>query len=143
MKSKQPQRSFPFLQVNRCEGKPRKRELTEIRGPYYSVVARRYLQDVFETMGAYIDSLKFAGGSFTLMPSVGTEVKREPVACELGHSFQRARFFKEVRRAGNDFQFYLAAHPIARHLVQLHYNIVVAADDEQRGRLDVWQRVTG
>ena len=31
-------------------------------------MARGYLQDVFETMGAYIDSLKFAGGSFTLMP---------------------------------------------------------------------------
>jgi phosphosulfolactate synthase (CoM biosynthesis protein A) len=60
--------SFLFLQINRREGKPRKRGLTEIRGPYYSVVGRRYLQDVFDTMGAYIDSLKFAGGSFTLMP---------------------------------------------------------------------------
>jgi phosphosulfolactate synthase (CoM biosynthesis protein A) len=26
------------------------------------------LEDLFETMGAYVDSLKFAGGSFTLMP---------------------------------------------------------------------------
>ena len=42
--------------------------LTEIRGPYYSVIGRRYLEDLFETMGAYVDSLKFAGGSFTLMP---------------------------------------------------------------------------
>src|SRR5947199_447193 len=67
-KPKQPQHSFPFLQVNEREGKPRKRGLTEIRGPYYSVVGRRYLEDLFETMGAYVDSLKFAGGSFTLMP---------------------------------------------------------------------------
>jgi phosphosulfolactate synthase (CoM biosynthesis protein A) len=67
-KSKQPARSFAFLQVNEREGKPRKRGLTEIRGPYYSVVGRRYLEDLFETMGAYVDSLKFAGGSFTLMP---------------------------------------------------------------------------
>jgi phosphosulfolactate synthase (CoM biosynthesis protein A) len=66
--SKQPERSFPFLQANQREGKPRKRGLTEIRGPYYSVVGRRYLEDLFETMGAYVDSLKFAGGSFTLMP---------------------------------------------------------------------------
>ncbi len=46
MKSKptQPQRSFPFLRVNKREGKPRKRALTEIRGPYYSVVGRRYLK---------------------------------------------------------------------------------------------------
>ncbi len=67
-KSKQPERSFPFLRINEREGKPRKRGLTEIRGPYYSVVGRRYLEDLFETMGAYVDSLKFAGGSFTLMP---------------------------------------------------------------------------
>jgi phosphosulfolactate synthase (CoM biosynthesis protein A) len=68
MKPKKPERSFPFLRVNERESKPRKRGLTEIRGPYYSVVGRRYLEDLFETMGAYVDSLKFAGGSFTLMP---------------------------------------------------------------------------
>ena len=61
-------RSFSFLQINETEDKPRQRGLTEIRGPYYSVVGRRYLEDVFETMGRYIDSLKFAGGSFSLMP---------------------------------------------------------------------------
>src|SRR2546430_13033024 len=66
-KSKQPERSFPFLQVNERKGKPRKRGLTEIRGSYYSVVGRRYLEDLFEVMGAYVDSLKFAGGSFALM----------------------------------------------------------------------------
>src|SRR5438034_8647100 len=68
MKAKQPERSFSFLQINERENKPRKRGLTEIRGPYYSVVGRRYLEDLFETMGHYVDSLKFAGGSFTLMP---------------------------------------------------------------------------
>jgi phosphosulfolactate synthase (CoM biosynthesis protein A) len=68
MKPKKVERSFPFLRVNERGGKPRKRGLTEIRGPYYSVVGRRYLEDLFETMGAYVDSLKFAGGSFTLMP---------------------------------------------------------------------------
>src|SRR6201993_563284 len=67
-KSKEAERSFPFLKINQREGKPRKRGLTEIRGPYYSVVGWRYLEDLFETMGAYVDSLKFAGGSFTLMP---------------------------------------------------------------------------
>ena len=67
-RSKKPERSFPFLRVNERDGKPRTRGLTEIRGPYYSVVGRRYLEDLLETMGAYVDSLKFAGGSFTLMP---------------------------------------------------------------------------
>jgi Fur family peroxide stress response transcriptional regulator len=31
-------------------------------------MGKRYLQDILETMGAYVDSLKFAGGSFRLMP---------------------------------------------------------------------------
>src|SRR2546425_11337493 len=75
-KSKRRQRSFPFLRINERETKPRKRGLTEIRGPYYSVIGRRYLEDLFETMGNYVDSLKFAGGSFTLMPA---QVVRELV----------------------------------------------------------------
>src|SRR5437764_15415931 len=68
MKKSKADRSFPFLHINEPEGKPRKRGVTEIRGPYYSVVGRRYLEDLFELMGAYVDSLKFAGGSFALMP---------------------------------------------------------------------------
>jgi len=67
-KSRKVERSFPFLRLNERESKPRKRGLTEIRGPYYSAYGRRHLEDLFETMGRYIDSLKFAGGSFTLMP---------------------------------------------------------------------------
>ncbi|HZA37817.1 MAG TPA: phosphosulfolactate synthase, partial [Candidatus Baltobacteraceae bacterium] len=73
MKSKRTERSFPFLRINERERKPRKHGLTEIRGPYYSVVGRRYLEDLFETMGSYVDSLKFAGGSFTLMPEKAVE----------------------------------------------------------------------
>jgi phosphosulfolactate synthase (CoM biosynthesis protein A) len=67
-KTTPPERSFPFLRINQREEKPRKRGLTEIRGSYYSVVGRRYLEDLFELMGEYVDSLKFAGGSFSLMP---------------------------------------------------------------------------
>src|SRR5205809_7459776 len=67
-KSRKVERSFPFLRINDRDVKPRKRGLTEIRGPHYSVIGRRYLEDLLETMGAYVDSLKFAGGSFTLMP---------------------------------------------------------------------------
>src|SRR5947207_10960426 len=67
-KSDRTVRSFPFVQVNQRETKPRKRALTDRRGTYFSIVGRRYLEDLFETMGAYVDSLKFSGGSFTLMP---------------------------------------------------------------------------
>ncbi len=61
-------RAFSFLRVNDRPPKPRVRGVTEIRGPYYTPMGKRYLQDILETMGAYVDVLKFAGGSFSLMP---------------------------------------------------------------------------
>jgi phosphosulfolactate synthase (CoM biosynthesis protein A) len=61
-------RAFPFLRINERQAKPRKRGVTEIRGPYYSPMGKRYLEDILETMGVYVDVLKFAGGSFSLMP---------------------------------------------------------------------------
>ena len=64
------ERGFEFLRVNERQEKPRSVGVTEIRGPYYTVIGKRYLQDVLETMGGYVDSLKFAGGAFTLMPRV-------------------------------------------------------------------------
>jgi phosphosulfolactate synthase (CoM biosynthesis protein A) len=62
-------RGFRFLRVNERDRKPRARGITEIRGPYYSVMGRRYLEDVLETMGEWVDALKFAGGSFSVMPA--------------------------------------------------------------------------
>ena len=61
-------RAFSFLKTNQRQAKPRSLGLTEIRGPYYTPMGKRYLQDLLETMGEHVDSLKFAGGSFTLMP---------------------------------------------------------------------------
>lgn len=62
------ERAFSFLPLNKRESKPRKHGLTEIRGPYYTPMGTRYLEDILETMGEYVDILKFAGGSFSLMP---------------------------------------------------------------------------
>lgn len=61
-------RVFDFLRLNPRPEKPRKDGLTEIRGPYYTPLGVNQLQDIFETMGQYVDALKFAGGSFSLMP---------------------------------------------------------------------------
>lgn len=61
-------RAFSFLRLNRRPPKPRSRGMTEIRGPYYTAMGTRYLEDVLETMGEWVDTLKFAGGSFSLMP---------------------------------------------------------------------------
>ncbi len=62
------ERAFSFLPINEREAKPRGQGITEIRGPYYTPMGKRYLADVLETMGDYVDILKFAGGSFSLMP---------------------------------------------------------------------------
>ena len=61
-------KAFEFLKMNDRPRKPRDKGVTEIRGPYYTPMGKRYLQDILETMGAYVDVLKFAGGSFSLMP---------------------------------------------------------------------------
>jgi hypothetical protein len=44
---------FHFLRMNQRSGKPRTRGVTEIRGPYYSMMGRRYLAAVLETIGDY------------------------------------------------------------------------------------------
>jgi phosphosulfolactate synthase (CoM biosynthesis protein A) len=67
------ERAFDFLRINQRPSKPRSRGVTEIRGPYYTPMGKRYLEDVLETMGSYVDALKFAGGSFSLMPRKALE----------------------------------------------------------------------
>ena len=63
------ERAFSFLRLNDRGEKPRSRGVTEIRGPYYTPVGPRYLRDVLETAGWYVDIFKFSGGSFSLMPT--------------------------------------------------------------------------
>jgi phosphosulfolactate synthase (CoM biosynthesis protein A) len=75
-------RAFDFLKVNERQAKPRSRGVTEIRGPYYTPMGKHYLEDVLETMGAYVDALKFAAGSFSLMPR-----KTVKELLELCHSY--------------------------------------------------------
>ncbi len=62
------ERAFGFLRTKDRGSKPRKHGITEIRGPYYSRLGKGHLEDILETMGNYVDALKFAGGSFSLMP---------------------------------------------------------------------------
>jgi phosphosulfolactate synthase (CoM biosynthesis protein A) len=60
--------TFSFIPRAARSMKPRKTGLTEIRGPYYSAYGPRHLADVLETVGAWVDGVKYAGGSFALMP---------------------------------------------------------------------------
>ncbi|MBW7956917.1 MAG: phosphosulfolactate synthase [Deltaproteobacteria bacterium] len=75
-------RAFSFLGLNRRDAKPRQRGITEIRGPYYTPIGKRQLEDIFETFGEYVDILKFAGGSFSLMPA---EALRDII--DLAHAY--------------------------------------------------------
>ena len=44
-------RAFSFLRVNERQRKPRAEGFTEIRGPYYTLMETRYLEDLLDTMG--------------------------------------------------------------------------------------------
>jgi phosphosulfolactate synthase (CoM biosynthesis protein A) len=77
------ERAFAFLEINQRDQKPRSVGLTEIRGPYYTPMGRRYLEDLLETMGEHVDSLKFAGGSFALMSRASLQE-----LIETAHRFQ-------------------------------------------------------
>ncbi len=59
--------AFEWLRRNDRPDKPRKVGMTEIRAAYYSNFGLNYFKDILETSGNYIDSIKFAGGSFTFM----------------------------------------------------------------------------
>jgi phosphosulfolactate synthase (CoM biosynthesis protein A) len=110
------ERGFSFIQMNQREAKPRTRGVTEIRGPYYTPMGKRYLEDVLETMGAYVDSLKFAGGSFTLMPPTALReiievAHRHDVLVSTGGFIERVltqgpevvrRYIEECRQVGFD-----------------------------------------
>ncbi|CAN7013792.1 unnamed protein product [Brassica rapa subsp. trilocularis] len=48
--------------------KPRRYGVTEMRGPRYSVLSQNVLQEIFESMGQFVDGLKFSGGSNSLIP---------------------------------------------------------------------------
>ncbi|MBA0598911.1 hypothetical protein Gorai_005153, partial [Gossypium raimondii] len=48
--------------------KPRRFGVTEMRGPNHTLLTQNALQDIFESMGQFVDGLKFSGGSHSLMP---------------------------------------------------------------------------
>lgn len=59
---------FDFIPRAYRPDKPRKIGLTEIRGPYYSTYGARHLADVLDVAGQWVDGVKWAGGSFALLP---------------------------------------------------------------------------
>ncbi len=64
---------MPFLLMNRRPPKPRRVGLTEIRGPYYTPLGPRMLEDLLDCCADAIDSLKFGGGAFAVMSRSSVE----------------------------------------------------------------------
>ena len=61
--------SFNFVPRAYRPEKPRTFGMTETRAPYYSTFGTRHLQDVFDVAGQWVDGIKWAGGSFALVPT--------------------------------------------------------------------------
>jgi len=59
------------------------------------------------------------------------EMGGEPVACEVRHLVERARFFEQVRRAGHDHDLVGASKLRGSVLIQLEDDPISPADDQQ------------
>lgn len=62
------ERAFPALAMNVRGSKPRTAGITEVRGQYYTVVGPRYLEDLLEVAGEWIDWIKVPGPGAALTP---------------------------------------------------------------------------
>ena len=116
---------FDFLRRNERETKPRRKGITEIRGPYYSPMGPTYLEDLLKAMGEYVDSLKFAGGSFTMMPE---SVVRELIEIAHGHDVEVSTggFIEYVLTNGNKaaIQYFDACRELGFDTVEISSGFV-------------------
>jgi phosphosulfolactate synthase (CoM biosynthesis protein A) len=62
------ERAIPSLALNERATKPRAAGLTEVRGQYYTVIGPRYLEDLLEVAGEWIDWIKVPGPGAALTP---------------------------------------------------------------------------
>ncbi|XP_077243437.1 protein HEAT-STRESS-ASSOCIATED 32-like isoform X1 [Tasmannia lanceolata] len=76
--------------------KPRSYGLTEMRGPNYSLMSQNAIQDILESMGQFVDGLKFSGGSHSLMPKT---------------------FIKEITDMAHKYDVYVSTGDWAEHLL--------------------------
>lgn len=78
--------------------KPRRFGVTEMRSPHYTLgSSHNVLEDIFESMGQFIDGLKFSGGSHSLMPK---------------------SFIEEVVKRAHQHDVYVSTGDWAEHLIR-------------------------
>lgn len=93
--------SFNFVPRAYRPAKPRTFGLTEIRAPYYSTFGTRHLQDVFDVAAPWVDGIKWAGGSFALLPT--EQVRRfSDIAHEHDAYVSSGGWLETVLRYGDD-----------------------------------------
>src|SRR5579884_2917359 len=88
--------------------------------------------------------LRSAGcGSLRLWPLCGLAIADEPLRGDFRHFFKGSWFFKKMSRAGNNDQSFLWALQFGQRLaVHFDHGHVVAADDQQRWRLNNSERLS-
>lgn len=124
-------RGFSFLELNARQPKPRQRGVTEIRGPYYRAMGTRMLSDLLEAMGEYIDTFKFAGGTFALLPRRVTEqmidlCHQHQVRVSTGGALEHAL----VRRGDNVDRFLGEAADLGFDVVEVSANYINVPHDD-------------
>jgi phosphosulfolactate synthase (CoM biosynthesis protein A) len=100
-------KAFEFVKIEELKGKPRSEGITEIRGSYYTVVTPKYLEELLNIAGEYIDIFKYSGGSMRLHPR--EKVKQVNSLChDNGVLVSTGGFTEKVLTQGrNTFSQYL------------------------------------
>ncbi|GAA3658308.1 phosphosulfolactate synthase [Microbacterium marinilacus] len=93
--------SFNFVPRAYRPAKPRTFGITEIRAPYYYTFGTRRMQDVFDVAGPWVDGIKWAGGSFALLPAEQVRAFSD-IAHENGAYVSSGGWIETVLRYGDD-----------------------------------------
>ncbi|HET7414809.1 MAG TPA: phosphosulfolactate synthase [Arthrobacter sp.] len=93
--------SFDFIPRAHRPAKPRNFGITEVRGPYYSTYGTRHLADVLDVAGQWVDGVKWAGGSFALLPREQVRAFSD-LAHEHGAYISSGGWIETVLRFGPD-----------------------------------------
>lgn len=127
--------AFEWLQRNARAPKPRKTGLTEIRAAYYSNFGLSYFRDILGTSGNYVDSIKFAGGSFTFMnPEKIKEINE--LAHQYGVLVSTGGFIEYVLTKGKD-----AVKKYIKECKELGFDIIEISTGFISIPTDDWLRV--
>lgn len=126
---------FDWLKRNDRPVKPREVGMTEIRAAYYSHFGYHYFKDILETSGNYVDSIKYAGGSFTFMNP--EKIKQiNDLAHQYGVLVSTGGFMEYVLTQGKD-----AVKKYIKEVKELGFDIIEISTGFISIPTDDWLRV--